>query len=87
MAKSRAYRWNGWRTDLKGGTIKGDPTKPKRKRAKKERGITNAQARYLARLQRELGVPYSGAGMTMSEAHAAIRAAIAEVDRRAQGMR
>jgi hypothetical protein len=38
------------------------PGKPKR------RGITNAQAKYLAVLQRQLGTRYSGNGMTIGEA-------------------
>ena len=44
--------------------------KAKRKAAKK--GITNAQAKDLASLQKRAGVPYSGAGMTCHEARLAI---------------
>jgi hypothetical protein len=43
------------------------PMKPKPK------GITNAQAKELARLQRTAGEPYSGSGMTEREARAEIR--------------
>lgn len=39
-------------------------------------GITNAQASYLADLQRQLGLPYTGAGMTRTEAAGAIDALI-----------
>jgi hypothetical protein len=39
------------------------------------RGISNDQAAELARLQRQLGVPYSGNGMTAREAARAIDAA------------
>lgn len=70
MAKSRAYRWNGWRTDLQGGEIKDKPGKP---RKRKPKGITNVQAKYLASLQRKAGEPYSGSGLTTSEASQEIR--------------
>jgi hypothetical protein len=36
------------------------------------RGITNAQAKFLADLQRDLGEPYTGRGMTRLEAAATI---------------
>jgi uncharacterized protein YqjF (DUF2071 family) len=36
------------------------------------RGISNAQAKFLGRLCRELGVPYSGSGMTREQATHAI---------------
>lgn len=42
-------------------------------------GITNAQARFLARLCRELGKPYPGHGMTLLEASDAIDQAKAEL--------
>ena len=40
------------------------------------RGITNAQAKFLADLQRDLGERYVGRGMTRLEAAAAIDAAL-----------
>jgi hypothetical protein len=43
------------------------------------RGISNDQAAELARLQRQLGTPYSGNGMTAREAARAIDAARAQV--------
>jgi hypothetical protein len=36
--------------------------------SKKARGISNTQAKELAHLQRSLGIPYSGQGMTQREA-------------------
>jgi hypothetical protein len=42
--------------------------------------ITNRQASYLASLQRELGVQFSGAGMTRQEASDAIRACLRRLD-------
>src|SRR5687768_12069711 len=48
-------------------------------RAQKPRGITNAQARTLARLQRALGEPYTGNGMTHEQAESAIAAAAARL--------
>ena len=35
----------------------------------RRKGITNAQAKYLAWLQREAGEQYSGSGLTRYEAH------------------
>jgi hypothetical protein len=46
----------------------GRPPAPKRK----PKGITNAQARELARLRRKQGLPYDGRGMTAGEAYRAI---------------
>lgn len=34
----------------------------------KSKGLTNKQASYLAALQKQLGVPYTGHGLTISEA-------------------
>jgi hypothetical protein len=39
----------------------------------KRKGITNDQAKTLAGLQRKLGMPYSGSGMSQEEAERAIR--------------
>jgi hypothetical protein len=50
-------------------------SQPSRRRTKsKPKGITNEQAKELARLQRAAGEPYSGSGMTE-------RAARAEIER------
>lgn len=65
MAKSAAYRWQNER---RGGLL----GPPKKKGKGKKRGITNAQAKYLAALQRGLGEPFTGGGMTMGQASAAI---------------
>jgi hypothetical protein len=51
------------------------------------RGISNAQAKELARLQRRLSVPYSGNGMTSVEASQAIKAARADLARISDGQR
>lgn len=48
----------------------------------KPKGITNDQAKFLASLQRELGESYTGAGMTRTEASAAIEACLARRDER-----
>jgi hypothetical protein len=50
------------------------------RRRPKRRGITNAQAKYLARLQRELGVAYTGNGMSLDEASAAIKDCIFQIE-------
>jgi hypothetical protein len=42
------------------------------KRRNKPHGITNRQAGYLARLQRQAGEPYTGRGMTTDQAAAEI---------------
>jgi hypothetical protein len=71
MAKHASHRWLGWRTDLHGGTIRDrDPAKLP---PKDQRGITNKQAKLLAKLQRLAGEPYSGRGMTAAQADAAIK--------------
>jgi hypothetical protein len=49
--------------------------------ARRARGISNDQARELARLQQMLGEPYSGRGMTAAEASRAINAARARLGR------
>lgn len=67
MARRAAYRWQNERK--RGLYVKGVPRKMGKPR---RRGITNKQASYLASLQRELGVPYTGNGMTLAEASAAI---------------
>jgi hypothetical protein len=56
-AKTGPPRWKPRPEDLE----------PKKKR-KKARGITNKQAQYLASLQRRLGEPYKGNGLTMQQA-------------------
>lgn len=45
-------------------------------------GITNAQAKYLAALQRRLHEPYTGRGMTRDQAAIAIKAAKTALERR-----
>jgi hypothetical protein len=52
---------------------------PPERKPRMPRGISNDQAAELARLQRQLGVPYSGNGMTAREAARAIDAARAQV--------
>jgi hypothetical protein len=52
---------------------------PPQRKPQMPRGISNDQAAELARLQRQLGVPYSGNGMTAREAARAIDAARAQV--------
>jgi hypothetical protein len=47
--------------------------------ARRARGISNDQARELSRLQKTLGEPYSGRGMTAAEATRAINAARARL--------
>ena len=71
MAKHATYRWRDWRTDLNGGTVR-TVTRPPAS-AKPNRGITNAQAKLLARLQRRAGEPYSGRGLTAAQADQEIR--------------
>lgn len=68
-----AYRWRGWRTDLKGGLITDRDPRRRPTAPSKQRGITNEQARFLAKLQKRAGEPYSGRGMTAAEADAAIK--------------
>ena len=46
---------------------------------RKPPGITNKQAHYLAMLQRQLGVAYTGNGLSRLEASAAIEACKARV--------
>src|SRR5690242_15686549 len=48
----------------------------------KPRGISNEQAKELARLQRAAGEAYSGSGMTEARARAEIQRLKAEVSRR-----
>jgi hypothetical protein len=52
---------------------------PPERKPRMPRGISNDQAAELARLQRQLGTPYSGNGMTAREAARAIDAARAQV--------
>lgn len=68
MARSSAYRWQNER---RRGLL-GKPPKAGTATKRGKRGITNAQAKYLADLQRRLGTPYSGGGMTLTEASSAI---------------
>jgi hypothetical protein len=51
---------------------------------KKPRGISNAQAKKLGKLKRELDEPYNGQGMTAVEAHYAIDDALARLGRRSK---
>ena len=67
MAKSAAFRWQNER---KRGLL-GNPKKKKPGKRNK-RGITNRQASYLASLQKQLGEPYTGNGMSVREASDAI---------------
>lgn len=53
MAKNKAYRWRGWRTDLAGGTIRDRTDRP-------GKGISNEQAKELGALCRAAGEPYMG---------------------------
>jgi hypothetical protein len=46
----------------------GPPRKARSTQSKKERGITNGQARELAKLQRRLKLRYTGNGMTAKNA-------------------
>ncbi len=63
MARSRAYRWRGF----------GEQARSPGESRKGGKGITNKQAAYLAALQRQLGIPYTGSsGMTRREASALI---------------
>jgi hypothetical protein len=73
VARSDTYRWNGWHTDLDGGSIKDRPVESPKKKPKKPKGITNSQAKYLAALQRKAGERYSGNGLTAKEASAEIK--------------
>ena len=84
MAKSRAYRWNGWRVDLGGGEIKDRPDK---KKARKPKGITNEQAKYLASLQRRAGEKYSGSGLTSRQASDEIKRVLRKLDVARMGAR
>lgn len=66
MAKKARYRWHGF----------GEPAdqRPSRVRSRRTRrrgspGITNRQASFLADLERQLGLPYTGnSGLTRHEA-------------------
>ena len=51
------------------------------------RGISKAQARKLARLQRKLGLPFTGRGITAREAWAEIEGAQKALTRRRMGGR
>lgn len=46
------------------------------------RGISNNQARFLAYLQRELGLPYTGQGLSRAEASILIDVCVDELRRR-----
>jgi hypothetical protein len=61
------------------------PVERTRTKPVKPRGITNGQAKELARLQRQLGEPYTGHGLTGKQAASAIAAARARFERRAPG--
>ena len=71
-----AARGNSTRADQLGA-----PAKPRSKpdTSSRTRGISNNQAAELARLQRALGEPYTGRGMTASEAASAIASAQARL--------
>lgn len=51
------------------------------------KGITNPQASYLAALQRELGLPYTGSGMTAREASITIDELAARIGERDKATR
>lgn len=82
MAKSSAYRWQNER---KRGLFKDGPLRnnqrPDRRRPAK---ITNKQAQFLASLQRDLGVNYTGRGMTKGEATKAIDQCLRKLGRKAK---
>jgi hypothetical protein len=62
-----------WRAARMRDTIRDRGAEPARDdRDASERGISNAQAKALAALQREAGEVYTGSGMTAREAAAAI---------------
>ena len=67
-----AARGGSTRSDPLGAAQKPRPTPGASSRAC---GIANEQAAELARLQRALGVPYTGRGMTAAEAARAIASA------------
>ena len=71
-----AARGNSTRSDQLGA-----PAKPRHKphASSRTRGISNDQAAKLARLQRALVEPYTGSGMTASEAESAIASAQARL--------
>jgi hypothetical protein len=46
--------------------------KSARRRGPKQQGISNDQAQILARLERRLGIPYSGRGLTFQQAQSRI---------------
>ncbi len=72
MARRSAYRWQGW--DYR------EPSPTAAKKARRPKGITNAQAQYLAALQRKAGIPYSGAGMTCNAAKREIARLVKEAE-------
>ena len=69
MAKSYGHRWNGWRVDLHGTEIKDKPGRNRKRR--KPKGITNPQARFLAKLRRQQRKPDDGNGITCRQASTA----------------
>lgn len=83
MAKSKHYRWRDWRVDQRGTSINdSEDAKPKRNKARKGSGITNEQAKFLAALQRQAGLTYTGAGMSRADASALIDKLVQERDAR-----
>jgi isopentenyl diphosphate isomerase/L-lactate dehydrogenase-like FMN-dependent dehydrogenase len=83
MAKNKHYRWRDWRVDQRGTSINDSgERKPKRNKARKGSGITNEQAKFLAALQRQAGLKYTGAGMSRADASTLIDKLVAERDAR-----
>jgi hypothetical protein len=80
MAKRESRRWTNLRVSLDGTSIAQAERRGRRRNRARPKGITNAQAKDLARLQRQLGEPYSGAGMTARQAADAIRARRAQLE-------
>jgi isopentenyl diphosphate isomerase/L-lactate dehydrogenase-like FMN-dependent dehydrogenase len=82
MAKSKHYRWRDWRVDERGTSIRDADGSTKRNKARSGSGITNEQAKFLAALQRQAGLKYTGAGMSRADAAALIDKLVEERDAR-----
>ena len=80
MAKHKHYRWRDWRVDERGTSIRDSDESNKRNKARKGSGITNKQAKFLATLQRQAGLKYTGNGMSRADASALIDKLVAERD-------
>jgi hypothetical protein len=60
---------------------------PRESKPGKAKGITNPQAKYLASLQKELGEPYSGAGMSRADASVLIDACLERLGRPSKALK